>query len=69
MQFIDGRRLAGYPRSWPTDPEKGHYLMQFPTWIVSNEFEPATGIEFMLVSSLDVSWTEFLDVVEDESDA
>jgi hypothetical protein len=68
LQFLDGRRLAGYPRSWPTDPEKGHYLMQFPTWIVDDEFDPATGIEFMLISSVDVLWTEFLDPVEDDSD-
>jgi hypothetical protein len=66
LQFLDGRRLAGYPRAWPTDPEKGHYLMQFPTWIVDDEYQPATGVSFMLVSASDVQWTEFLDLVEEE---
>lgn len=68
LQFVDGRRLAGYPRSWPADPEKGHYLMQLPTWIVNNAYEPAVGIEFMLISSTDVLWTEFLEQVEDDLD-
>lgn len=65
LQLLDGRRLAGYPRSWPSDTEKGHYLVQFPTWIVDNKFEPATGVSFMLISVVDVLWTEFLDPVED----
>lgn len=65
LQFFDGRRLVGYPRSWPTDSEKGHYLMQFPTWIVDGEYQAAAGIEFMLIASADVLWTEFLNKVED----
>jgi len=68
LQLLDGRRLAGYPRSWPTDPEKGHYLMQFPTWIENDQFVPAEGVSFMLVSGVDVQWTEFLEPVKDEED-
>nr|WP_314488924.1 DUF6338 family protein [uncultured Pseudomonas sp.] len=68
LQLVDGRRLAGYPRSWPADPEKGHYLMQIPTWIVGNAYEPAIGIEFMLISATNVLWTEFLDKIEDDLD-
>lgn len=67
LNFNDGRRLAGYPRAWPTCPEKGHYLIQFPTWIVANEgdqgadnFEPADGIEYMIIPNSEVMWTDFL---------
>lgn len=68
LQFVDGRRLAGYPRTWPTESEGGHYLMQFPTWIVDNEFQPATGVSFMLVPAAHIQWTEFLDLVNEEEE-
>ena len=69
LQLKDGRRLAGYPRAWPTDPGTGHYLIIQPTWIVGGSYEPADRITSMLISVADVAWTEFLDRPEEEDES
>lgn len=69
LQLKDGRRLAGYPRAWPTDPTTGHYLIIQPTWIVDDTYEPAERITSILISVSDVSWTEFLDRREEEDES
>lgn len=69
LQLKDGRRLAGYPRAWPTDPATGHYLIIQPTWIVDGRYEPADRITSMLISIADVAWTEFLDRPEEEDES
>lgn len=69
LQLKDGRRLAGYPRAWPTDPTTGHYLIIQPTWIVDGSYEPADRITSMLISVTDVAWTEFLDQPEEEDES
>jgi hypothetical protein len=60
LNFLDGRRLFGYPLVWPTDPKDGHFLMQYPAWIVDDDYVDASGVEFLLVSNVDVLFVEFL---------
>ncbi|WP_330210460.1 DUF6338 family protein [Pseudomonas sp. AM4(2022)] len=61
LNFKDGRRLMGYPLAWPAEPEEGHFLMEFPTWLVDDEAQPQEGVTFLMVSNSDVQWVEFLE--------
>ena len=60
LNFLDGRRLFGYPLVWPTDPKDGHFMMQYPAWIVDDEYVDSPGVEFLLVCNVDVYFVEFL---------
>ncbi|MBP0943080.1 DUF6338 family protein [Pseudomonas alliivorans] len=61
LNLKDGRRLMGYPLAWPAEPEGGHFLMEFPTWIDGDEVFPQTGVSFLLIPNDDVQWVEFLE--------
>ena len=51
----------GYPLAWPAEPETGHFLMEFPTWLVDDEAQPQDGVTFLMVANSDVQWVEFLE--------
>lgn len=61
LNFKDGRRLMGYPLAWPAEPEEGHFVMEFPTWLVGDEAQPQDGVTFLMVANSDVQWVEFLE--------
>lgn len=66
LNLKDGRRLMGYPLAWPAEPESGHFLMEFPTWVVGDVLEPQHGVTYLLIASSDVQWVEFLEPQEAE---
>jgi hypothetical protein len=35
LNLIDGKRLFGWPTAWPSEPEKGQFVLEFPSWIDS----------------------------------
>jgi hypothetical protein len=51
----------GYPYAWPAEPENGHFVMQYPTWIVGEDAKPQDGVSFLMVANTDVQWVEFLE--------
>lgn len=61
LNLKDGRRLMGYPYAWPAEPENGHFVMQYPTWIVGEDAKPQDGVSFLMVANTDVQWVEFLE--------
>ncbi|MEE5060544.1 DUF6338 family protein [Pseudomonas alliivorans] len=64
LNLKDGRRLMGYPLAWPAEPESGHFLMEFPTWLEETSIIPQTGVSFLLIPNDDVQWVEFLEPQE-----
>ncbi|WP_442778441.1 hypothetical protein [Aeromonas sp. ASNIH3] len=36
LDLKDGRRIFGWPSVWPSDPSKGHIVLQNPEWISEN---------------------------------
>lgn len=64
LNFKDGRRLMGYPLAWPAEPEGGHFVMEFPTWITAKGAEPQDGVTYLMVANSDVQWVEFLEPQE-----
>lgn len=59
LNLLDGRRICGYPRVWPTDPSTGHFLLEQAAWIVDGEYDESPG-QFFLVSNNDVYFIEIL---------
>jgi hypothetical protein len=59
LNLLDGRRICGYPRVWPTEPCKGHFLLEQAAWIVDGAYDETPG-EFFLISNADVHFIEIL---------
>ena len=61
LHFEDERRLYGWPLEWPSEPNKGHFLITDASWLDPEGKEvPTTGIEVMLVDARQVKWVEFM---------
>lgn len=65
LNLLDGRRLMGFPKAWPSDHVKGHFVIENPYWLEGGEMRPYDGITSVLIANADVVWVEFLDLAED----
>ena len=67
LHLDDGRRLYGWPKEWPIDPDGGQFYIIQPSWIDENgdaiELPQTDGV---LVRSRDVHWVEFIAMTEGE---
>src|ERR1035437_10003395 len=36
LHLKDGRRLRGWPEEWPDHCDRGHFLIQFPQWVLDS---------------------------------
>lgn len=70
LHLKDGRRIYGWPREWPDQPDVGHFILEMPEWILdSNERAPLLLTEKFLVPASDVELVEFEKNVLESSDA
>jgi hypothetical protein len=60
LQFVDGRRLAGFVRLWPSDPKEGHFLLVYPAWVTEAGELRVENVEKMLINISDIRWVEFV---------
>lgn len=65
---LDGeRRLYGWPIEWPSEPEKGHFVLQQASWLndeAINEVDrqiPLTGVSSIMVDVKEVTMVEFME--------
>ncbi len=59
---LDGeRRLYGWPKEWPSNPEKGHFSIQQASWLIDGKEMPLTGVDTILIPARDVQMVEFMD--------
>ncbi len=59
---LDGeRRLYGWPIEWPSEPEKGHFVLVQASWFAENEQIPTTGVESIMVDVKEVKMVEFME--------
>ena len=50
---LDGeRRLYGWPIEWPSEPEKGHFVLVQACWLTESKQIPLTGVESIMVVML-----------------
>ncbi|MGI9228289.1 MAG: DUF6338 family protein, partial [Gammaproteobacteria bacterium] len=67
IHFKDNLRLLGWMKEWPSDPTKGHFLIQNPSWIKDGNEVPVEGVRHILIDVNDVRWFEFLDQPQETS--
>jgi hypothetical protein len=61
LQLCDGRRLYGWPKEWPVEPDKGQFYIMLPSWIKDNGKQiDMPQLDGLLISAKDVKWIEFL---------
>jgi len=59
---LDGeRRLYGWPQEWPSEPERGHFVLVQASWLTENEQIPITGVESIMVDVKEVRMVEFME--------
>jgi len=61
LNLKDGRRLYGWPKEWPVDPDKGQFYIQIPSWIGEDgKVIDLPQLDGILVPVKDVDWVEFV---------
>ncbi len=61
LHLSDERRLYGWPKEWPNEPDKGHFYIMQPSWIQPDGAQlDLPGVHGLLVASKDVKWVEFV---------
>lgn len=61
LHMKDDRRLYGWPKIWPSDPEKGHFFVTSASWMDEDGNEHSLeALDGLLVDVEDVKWIEFV---------
>lgn len=64
IELKDERRLYGWPKVWPSDPEKGHLFLTFASWLHGEKPVDLNEAEGVLISVKDVAHIEFVKAPE-----
>lgn len=64
VELKDERRLYGWPKVWPSDPEKGHLFLTFASWLHGEKPVELNEAEGVLISVKDISHIEFVKAPE-----
>ncbi len=68
LHLKDERRLYGWPIEWPSEPDKGHFVLEQPSWLDEDKEIPITGVSSVMVNVKDVKWVEFMEKIWEEND-
>ncbi|MGM3225703.1 DUF6338 family protein [Dickeya zeae] len=60
LHLKDERRIFGWPTEWPSDPTKGHVILQDPSWVTDEGYKDMPTVKLFMVSVSDIKWVEFL---------
>ncbi len=61
LHLADGRRLYGWPKEWPVEPDRGQFYITVPCWIHEDGSQiDLPQMDGVLISVKDVRWVEFL---------
>jgi hypothetical protein len=70
LHLQDGRRLYGWPKEWPNDPERGHFFIMQPSWINPDGSQvELPSVHGLLISAKDVKWVEFIGTPKEQANA
>jgi len=60
LHLDDGRRLYGWPKEWPIEPDKGQFYIMLPCWIKEDETQvDLPELDGILIHAKNVRWVEF----------
>jgi hypothetical protein len=71
LHLKDERRLYGWPIEWPSDPSRGHFVLEDVSWLLADGAVKETklpGVDAMLVNVKDVKWVEFMKIKSENAD-
>jgi len=61
LHLTGERRLYGWPEEWPDQPDKGHFVMMQPEWILDDNTRVKLHlVERMLIPTSEVVMVEFV---------
>lgn len=61
LHLAGERRLYGYAKEWPSNPERGHFRITEPEWLSGEgERTPAEGVSAVLIPVTEVTMIEFM---------
>jgi len=61
LHLADGRRIYGWAEEWPDQPDKGHFVLDQPEWLLdNNERAPMFRVERFMLPAAEVKMVEFL---------
>jgi hypothetical protein len=67
VQLKDERRLYGWPKVWPSDPQKGHLFITLASWVHGAEPVELTEAEGVLIDVKDIAHLEFVKQPQESS--
>jgi hypothetical protein len=60
LHLSGNRRLYGWPEEWPSDPEKGHFLVVEAEWLTDKGSIVLSTVETVVVPVKEVEMVEFM---------
>jgi hypothetical protein len=70
LHLNDDRRLYGWPKEWPNESDKGHFLILEPSWINEDGTQlELPGVHGLLIAAKDVKWVEFIGKPQQEQES
>ncbi len=60
IHLNDGRRIYGWPREWPTDPNNGHFYLENASWLTDTDEIHLKEVSSILINNNDVNIVEFM---------
>lgn len=66
---LDGeRRIYGWPREWPSESGKGHFVLEQACWLTEeNEQIPLVGVKSIMIDVKEINMVEFMEKSWEES--
>ncbi|MBW1615750.1 MAG: hypothetical protein JRJ49_04275 [Deltaproteobacteria bacterium] len=62
LHFENGRRLYGWPKEFPSAPEKGHFIIEEASWLDDDNNEiKITGVKSVLIDVKKINLIEFME--------
>lgn len=62
LHLDDDRRLFGWPIEWPTEPNRGHFVLTSASWLKEDNTEVyLDGVDNILIDAKNVKMVEFLE--------
>jgi len=67
LHLTDERRLFGWPKVWPSNPESGYFFLTNVSWLVDdNSSVDVPGDEGILINTKDVKFVEFVKAQQEQ---
>lgn len=67
LHLEDERRLYGWPIEWPSEPDRGHFVLKQVSWLDNDNELPITGVDSIMINVKDVKWVEFMEKTWEEN--